>query len=585
MKKIVALLSLFLALCLALTACTDSGIVSGTQTDPADQTAEAQPDASEQTFPFDGEDVAFTPPEGEFDPSKIDELEVSSGMDGDAAEDPDGEPVPVKAYIIVNGFEWGPGVNKVMLELDEPIDGIRKEAGMYVKTSYWDREVIDAYPSNRMGYAVEGPSKFVTLELVTNFDYSGAPFDYDSKTRHNLWAKSYVVGINVTVELNGEDFEIRFQEDCINNYFSPDVVAFTRDATYSGEYYNFMTQQTDTLSLNYALYEPESLAGGEQNPLIIWLHGRGEGGDNIEVTLLAYEVSAMTEKDIQSHFVSGDQVGAYIMVPQTSTYWRDCGDGREHEGDMPSRYQNILMDLITDYLEENPDVDPTRIYIMGASNGGFMALEMIENYPGYFAAAIAISPATAYNTYAREDDGSYREVGGQFVKTGDKYLTQDRVDAMKQTPIWIIGAATDNITPVQEYSAPLYYELIQGGAENCWCTMYINVIGTESTNTQYLGHWAWIYVFNDQVEYVQNPETVANATPGIYLYGLIPNNDGGTMQPPDGEGGVYANLFDWLNAQMRDPNYEPTATDSSLVPASSEGEVSDASSLGEEAAE
>ena len=502
----------------------------------------------------EGESEEGESEEGESEEGEIEEGESAEGefveIDFYDEENADGKPEAVQAFIVVRGFEWGPGVNKVVLELDEPVDEVLTEKTIRVSTAFWDRTVLDAYLSNRMGYAVEGSSRYITFDLETDYEHNGSPFFYNLMgDQHNYWLDDYTVSIRVSVREGEEEFKIRYEDNCIDNHFSPDVVAFNKQGVYSGNYFNVMTFKTDTLSLNFAIYQPESLAGGEKNPLIIWLHGRGEGGDDIEITLLGYEVSALTETEIQSHFISGDQVGAYILVPQTPTYWRDAGDDKEHEGDMPSRYQKILMDLITDYIEENPDIDTNRIYIMGASNGGFMTLEMIENYPDFFAAAIPVSPATAYNVYARDDDGDYRDIQGNHVETGDVYITEDKIELLKQTPIWIIGCAKDNITPPLSYSAPLYYALIKGGAENCWCTMYQKVKGTESSNTTYLGHYAWIYLFNDQVCYVQDPEPVAEADEDTFYYGLSPAKDGGDMQVPDGNGGFYDNIFDWLNDQ------------------------------------
>ena len=525
----------------------DSGDSEGQSVEEAAEGAEEGAEEGESS-----EDAA----EGESEEGESEEGESAEGefadmdLDVEGNINEDGNPEEVQAFIVIRGFEWGPGVNKVVLELDEPVDAILTDKTIRVTTTNWSRTVEDAYLSNRMGYAVEGPSRFIAFDLETDYEHSGSPFYYNFfGDEHNYWLESYMVEIRCTVELNGEEFKIRYSDDCIESHFSPDVVAFNKQGVYSGDYFNVLDFKTETLSLNFAAYQPESLAGGEKNPLIIWLHGRGEGGDDIEITLLGYEVSALTEEEIQSHFTSGDQVGAYILVPQAPTYWRDAGDSKEHEGDMPSRYQKILMDLITDYIEENGDIDTNRIYIMGASNGGFMTLEMIMNYPDFFAAAVPVSPATAYNVYARDDDGDYRDIQGNHVETGDLYITEDKVELLKQTPIWIIGCAKDNITPPLSYSAPLYYALIKGGAENCWCTMYQKVSGMESTNTSYLGHYAWIYLFNDQVCYVQDPEPVAEADEDTFYYGLSPAKGGGSMQVPDGNGGEYENIFDWLNDQ------------------------------------
>lgn len=48
------------------------------------------------------------------------------------------------------------------------------------------------------------------------------------------------------------------------------------------------------------------------------------------------------------------------------------------------------MALIQEYVAKNPDIDPNRIYIGGASNGGYMTMLMIRDYPNYFAAAFPV---------------------------------------------------------------------------------------------------------------------------------------------------------------------------------------------------
>lgn len=62
----------------------------------------------------------------------------------------------------------------------------------------------------------------------------------------------------------------------------------------------------------------------------------------------------------------------------------DEGDGTNGVGAGVSRYTEILMDTIKDYVASNPDNDPSRIYLSGCSNGGYMTLNMAIQYPDYF---------------------------------------------------------------------------------------------------------------------------------------------------------------------------------------------------------
>lgn len=469
-----------------------------------------------------------------------------------------GTPHAETGYIVVRGFEWGPGVNKVIVELDTEVDDVFPWDGMTVVTSHYDRTVTAAYLSDSLGNRAKTSSRCVAFELETSFDCTGSPFEVDMATEHNVWADSYVVDASFTVVKDDTHFPVRLYADCIENRICPELDRFSVSGSFSGEYENPLTHETEALTLTYAAYEPDSLASWEQNPLLIWLHGRGEGGDDIEKAILGNEVSALTETQIQSHFTAGEQTGAYVLVVQTPTYWMDGGDGRESRGDMPSRYTQILMDTIEYYLGQNPDVDPDRIYLGGGSNGGFMTLEMILSYPGFFAAGFPCSAAYAERVYARDWNGGYRMFWSEYIPTDEVYFTAEKAAALADTPLWFTAAVTDSIISVFEYTMPVYQSILRAGAKNCWCSMYFGVVGTESSDTIYLGHWSWVYLLNDEVRMVQNTESIRlSADP--YFRGFGPGETdaetgletGGSAYVTDQSGAPYESLFDWLNAQER----------------------------------
>lgn len=454
--------------------------------------------------------------------------------------------------IVVRGFEWGPGVNKVILELDKEADGVILDDACVI-TSHWKRTITAAYPSDSLGYKTDDPSRYIAFELETSFECTGSPFETDMTTEHNEWAEEYIVTVSVTVVKNNTRFDLHFSADCIENRICPELSRFTESQVFTGDYKNPLTQETETLSLTWTAYEPDSLDSWEQNPLIVWLHGLGEGGTDIEKTILGNEASALTESTIQSYFVSGEQTGAYVLIPQTPTYWMDAGDGAYHMGDKPSRYTEMLMDLILAYLAQNPDVDPDRIYLGGASNGGYMALEMLINYPDFFAAAFPCCPAYAYHSLAQNPDGSYRTLlPKEYIYTNRLYMTPDKIHALLETPIWFLHALDDTIVSAFEYTMPIYRDLLKAGADNHWCSLYFNSTGSESEGSRYLGHWVWTYLLNDEVSLVQNPEPIRESGFDTFLLGYYPEWDGGSVAVTDEGGAAYDSLFAWLADQRRD---------------------------------
>lgn len=466
-----------------------------------------------------------------------------------------------KTSIVVKGYEFGPAVPKVVVKLDSKVSKVSKE-NVTVTTAGTERQVSKVYLSDKNGKKVTKDSKYVTIQMPVTFDTESnsgvaSPFFYNMENFHNTWVDDYTVSIQgLTVTVNGEESELDSESNAINNRISTDVAAFSNRGSYSGTYTNPLTNQDEELTLQYAAYEPESLKNGKKNPLIIWLHGQGEGGTDTDITLLGNEVVALAKDDIQSHFTAGKQTGAYVLAVQTPTYWMDEGDGTNGAGAGVSRYTEVLMDTIKDYVSNHSDVDTDRIYLTGGSNGGYMTLNLAINNPDYFAALVPQAAAYSYYQYQRNEDGTYTTVpsdtslsGTAFVKTDDIYFDEDKIAALKDIPIWFIHAANDTVVNPSDYSLPIYKALVDSGATNKWFSYYESVEGSDMKDTSYLGHWSWTYFFNDKVSGVQSVSDIKEADD---LSGFSPNNktNGGTSTAKV-DGTAYDNIFDWLNAQKK----------------------------------
>lgn len=163
------------------------------------------------------------------------------------------------------------------------------------------------------------------------------------------------------------------------------------------------------MTLNYAAYEPEHLKNdGKKNPLLLWIHGQGEGGTDVDIALLGNKVCSLVGRKIQSHFITeGGSLGAYVLVIQCPTYWMDGGDGENSNGDVVSRYSSIFMDTYKAYIAANEDVDESRVYVGGCSNGGYMTMNLLIQYPDVWAAAYTACEAYSYIKCKRDDNGKY----------------------------------------------------------------------------------------------------------------------------------------------------------------------------------
>ena len=117
---------------------------------------------------------------------------------------------------------------------------------------------------------------------------------------------------------------------------------------------------------NYWLHVPESYQEGQKLPLMIFLHGAGERGDDMsKVKIHGPPKIVETQKDFPFLVVSP-------QVPEKERW--------------DSSY---LMKLIDDVEEKYP-VDKDRIYLTGLSMGGFGTWDLASKYAERFAAIAPI---------------------------------------------------------------------------------------------------------------------------------------------------------------------------------------------------
>lgn len=165
------------------------------------------------------------------------------------------------------------------------------------------------------------------------------------------------------------------------------VVRMQKDATRQG--------------LQYLLYVPEGVADANDGgvPLVLFLHGGGEGGDDIE---------KIKKHGLPKLIAEGKRFPFIVASPQNPSekqFWDD---------------QQLIR--LLDELEATLPVDRSRIYLTGLSRGGFGAWRLAIQNPDRFAALVAIcggGPAP----YARR---------------------------IKHIPAWVFHGKQDQVIPVEE---------------------------------------------------------------------------------------------------------------------------------------
>lgn len=391
---------------------------------------------------------------------------------------------PASYQTVTEIEDWGPAITKVIVELGKPVPvnsvttdtfnvhvarSDSRLANPFLEEGY--RKVTKAYVADKDGKPAVKTGKYAVLEMEIGPTVTlGSPMNFDMGTFLNDW--------------NDSKYTITQQKDIMTP--AGKVSGLVAD-TYTGGAIelvdDFSTGKSsyDGVTLTYADFTPAK--DNKKNPLIIWLHGMGEGGTDPTIPISGNKAANFASEDIQSYFG-----GAYVLAPQTPTFWMDGFSGF---GDGTSKYENALMGLIKDYVDQNKDIDPNRIYIGGDSNGGYMTMLMIRDYPEYFAAAFPTCEALR-----------------------DTLISDEDIQRMKTLPIWFVAAQTDTVVPPNEYVVPTYNRLVQAGAKDVHLSLFKNVVDTsglykkaDGTPYEYDGHWSWIYVYNNEVSQTVNGTT------------------------------------------------------------------------------
>jgi predicted peptidase len=197
------------------------------------------------------------------------------------------------------------------------------------------------------------------------------------------------------------------------------VRADDKDSTGKQQPKHFEKEITIKVKLNYLLYLPEEYGKADKAwPLVLFLHGAGESGDDLE----------KVKKHGPPKLVAEGKKFPFIVVSPQSA-----------RGGWDVRALNALLDD----LMANYKVDRDRVYLTGLSMGGFGTWALAAAHPEKFA---AIAPIC----------------GGGNPADAKK---------IKDLPIWVFHGAKDPAVKL-ERSEVMVKALKEAGAEHVQFTVY-----------------------------------------------------------------------------------------------------------------
>ncbi|TWT48184.1 Alpha/beta hydrolase family protein [Rubripirellula amarantea] len=189
----------------------------------------------------------------------------------------------------------------------------------------------------------------------------------------------------------------------------------------ASEFEHATFQRTEGETMQYLLALPEAYASNtsERFPLLLFLHGGGESGSDIE---------KVKTHGPPKQIAAGMSLPFVLLAPQNpheSQFWDD----------------QTLADLL-DSIESDYRIDPDRIYLSGMSRGGFGAWRLAIQKPNRFAALVPIC-------------------GGGDAPYAKK---------INHLPTWVFHGAKDPVIPISESQQMV--DALEAAGGNVMFTIY-----------------------------------------------------------------------------------------------------------------
>lgn len=191
-------------------------------------------------------------------------------------------------------------------------------------------------------------------------------------------------------------------------------------------------------TIDYRVYIPAGYDPAKKYPVILYLHGRGPRGNDNEKQIGGAHLGSVIQLFDMKH---PERYRSFIAVfPQTQSNW---------VGDPAEQAIKALDQTVTEF-----NGDPQRIYLTGASLGGYGSWYLAAKYPKKFAAVVPVSGGVVPPISIQR----IQPLAGQKLLMPAEmfalYSAQDPyaafAKAVGKTPVWIFHGGQDDTVDVKE---------------------------------------------------------------------------------------------------------------------------------------
>ena len=251
---------------------------------------------------------------------------------------------------------------------------------------------------------------------------------------------------------------------CLIACQSPGESEFRAETARAEELVRTMEAPVAGHRLSYWLQTPEGRKPQSGWPLLLFLHGYGECGSEIE------KVKKHGPPKLISQFVELQE--CVVVSPQcpSDSWWR----------------VDALRALVEEVIAERGDIDRSRLFVTGLSMGGYGIWSFVSRYPDYFAAALPIcgggDPFRLPANRPPEKEGIVNEFSPEGLRSASGL------------PVWAFHGSDDSSVPLIEAEMMLSL-LKEGGNQGARLTVYDGVghVGAWERAYEDPAVWRWLF--------------------------------------------------------------------------------------------
>ena len=218
--------------------------------------------------------------------------------------------------------------------------------------------------------------------------------------------------------------------------------------------FNLKAADGTSKAFNYQLLKPAKIEPGVKYPVILFLHGAGERGDDNQIQLKYLPQSMATAERLAKY-------PCFVIAPQcrTNARWAevDWSDNKSTPmANKPGEQMRMVIGILKEVLAKEP-ADASRVYLTGLSMGGYGSWDLAMRHPEWFAAVAPIC--------------------GGGDETGAARL--------KDIPLWAFHGDADQAVPVERSR-----RMIKA----------IEAAGGKPKYTEYpgMGHHSWVPAYDEK---------------------------------------------------------------------------------------